>query len=130
MDHTTIGTMLDTLAQQRAEFVDLPATMLAAILHHLSPDDAARIQGIVDEFKQRETQLQAEIAQTEGLVKAYVLATGASAHGTYLQATIMAPRVTWDTKALHVYSTLHPDILPYRKVGEPSVTIRTRALKR
>jgi hypothetical protein len=48
----------------------------------------------------------------------------------YLQALIMAPRVTWDNKAMQVYSTLHPEVLAYRKVGEPSVQIRARSAKR
>jgi hypothetical protein len=58
------------------------------------------------------------------------LATGAGANGTYLQALIVAPRITWDTKALQVYGTLHPEVLEYRRVGEPSVQIRARSLKR
>jgi len=28
------------------------------------------------------------------------------------------------------YSALHPDVLAYRKVGEPSVTIRARSQRR
>ena len=44
-----------------------------------------------------------------------------------LQATIMAPQITWDTKGMAAYSALHPDVLAYHKVGEPSVTIRARS---
>ena len=38
--------------------------------------------------------------------------------------------MVWDNKAMHVYSTLHPEVLAYRKVGEPSVQIRARSAKR
>ena len=121
---------LDTLATLRAEQQDLPMTRLRAILAHLSPEDAERVRATWAEFDERESHIQTEIAQQESAIKEQVLATGATAEGTYLQAVIVAPRVTWDTKALSVYATLHPEILPYRKVGAPYVTIRARALKR
>src|SRR5262252_5129390 len=104
--------------------------MIAAILHQLSPEDATRVQGIVQEFRDRETQLQQEIAATEAAVKAAVLKTGASAFGTHLQASIMAPRITWDKHGMAVYSALHPDVLDHRKVGEPSIQIRARSQRR
>jgi len=130
MDVYTIGPMLDTLAAQRVELTQLPDAMIAAILHQLSPEDATRVQGIVQEFRDRETQLQQEIAETEAAVKAAVLTTGASAVGTHLQASIMAPRITWDTKGMAAYSALPPAVLAYRKVGEPSVTMRARSQRR
>jgi hypothetical protein len=126
----TLREHLDQLATLRAEFTDLPTTKLAAILRHLSPEDAERVAAIAREFDEREAALKAEIAQREASIKELVLLTRATATGTYLQAVIVAPRVTWDTKALQVYSALHPEILPYRKVGEPSVTIRARGLRK
>jgi len=130
MDIHAIGPLLDTLSAQRVELTTLPDTMLAAILHQLSPDDAARVQAIVLEFRAREAELKHEIEQTEAAVRAAVLATGASAVGTHLQASILAPRITWDTKGMAAYSALHPDVLVYRKVGEPSVQIRARSQRR
>src|SRR5215475_14386531 len=130
MDIHSIGPMLDTLAAQRVELTQLPDAMIAAILHQLSPDDAARVQAIVQEFRDRETELTREIAATEAAVRDAVLTTGASAVGTHLQASIMAPRITWDTKGMAAYSALHPDVLAYRKVGEPSVQIRARSQRR
>src|SRR5215831_16565150 len=121
---------LDALSSLRAEYQDLPSTRLAAILALLSPDDAERVQATWREFDEREGQLKEEIAQQEAAIKEQVLATGATAEGTYLQAIVVAPRITWDTKALNVYGTLHPEILAYRKVGEPSVTIRARGQRR
>jgi hypothetical protein len=117
---------LDTLSALRVEQQGLPDAKLAAICRQLDPETAERVQAIVREFDEREAQLTAEIAQAEVAIKSYVLETGAGAHGTYLQAIIVAPRITWDTKAMQVYSTLHPEVLAYRKVGEPSVQIRAR----
>jgi hypothetical protein len=129
MDPTNITQLLDTLSAQRVEVAGLHDAMLAAILRNLPPDDAARVQAIVQEFADREAELKAAIATSEQQVKEAVLASGASAQGTYLQALIQAPRVTWDTKSMAVYSALHPDVLAYRKVGEPSVQIRARSLR-
>ena len=130
MDIADLAPMLNGLSAQRVELTALPDAMIAAILHQLAPDDAARAQAIVQEFRDREAQLKQEIADTEAAVKAAVLETGASAYGAHLQATIIAPRVTWDTKGMAVYAALHPDVLAYRKVGEPSVQIRARGQRR
>jgi hypothetical protein len=33
-------------------------------------------------------------------------------------------RVTWDNKGLQAYAEWHPEVDKYKKVGEPSVSIR------
>lgn len=130
MDAVNLENMLNTLSALRVEYSSMPETKMAAILHQLDPATAERVRAIIGECDEHEAQLKADIAEQEAAVKTYVLATGAGGHGTYLQAIIIAPRITWDTKAMEVYSTLHPEILPYRKVGEPSVQIRARSLAR
>jgi ABC-type Zn2+ transport system substrate-binding protein/surface adhesin len=82
MDTPHMPTMLETLSALRVAYADLPAATIAAILHQLDPETAARVQAIITEFDQREAQLKAEIAQQEAAIKAAVLATGATAHGT------------------------------------------------
>jgi hypothetical protein len=62
------------LAALRAEYIDLPAAKLAAILRQLSPDDAERVQAIAAEFDGREASLQTEIAAREASIKTLVLA--------------------------------------------------------
>jgi hypothetical protein len=88
------------------------------------------VQGIITEFDDREAHLKAEIAQQEAAITAAVLATGATAQGTHLQAIITAPRVTWDHKGMATSAALHPDVLAYRTVGEPSVQMRARSTQR
>jgi hypothetical protein len=117
---------LNTLSALRVEQQGLPDAKMAAILQQLDPETAERMQAIVREFDEHEAQLTAEIAQQEAAIKSYVLETGAGAYGTYLQAIVMAPRIAWDNKSMAVYATLHPEVLAYRKVGEPSVQIRAR----
>ena len=46
--------------------------MLAAILHQRSPEDVARVQGMVQACRDRETPLHHEMAATEAAVQAAV----------------------------------------------------------
>ena len=57
-------------------------------------------------------------------IKAAVIEQGASVKGAYLQAVYTKGRVSWDSKALEGFSAAHPEILTFRRVGEPSVSIR------
>jgi hypothetical protein len=36
------------------------------------------------------------------------------------------PRVTWDSKGIEGFSVAHPEINVFRKVGEPSVSIKAK----
>jgi len=113
----------------RVAYAALPAATIAAIVPQRDPETAARVPAIITEFDEREAPRNAEIAQQEAASTAAVLATGATAQGTSLQARIIAPRITWDNKGMHNYSTLHPEVLASRKVGEPSVQIQAMSRK-
>ena len=57
-------------------------------------------------------------------VKSDVLKSSVTVKGKYLQAVWAKGRVSWDTKALDGYAAGHPEIVQFRKEGEPSVSIR------
>lgn len=57
-------------------------------------------------------------------IKAEVVGMGATVKGDHLQAVWTKGRVSWDTKALDGYAAGHPELLPFRKEGDPSVSIR------
>jgi hypothetical protein len=57
-------------------------------------------------------------------VKAAVIAGAESIKGAHLHAVYAAGRVTWDGKRLDGYAAAHPEVMAFRKVGEPSVSIR------
>lgn len=67
----------------------------------------------------------AGIASLTDEIKQEVVASGASVKGSFLQAVWTKGRVSWDTKALDGYAAGHPEIVQFRKEGEPSVSIRT-----
>ena len=116
--------LLDRLAEVQAQ-ID------ATRLHYQELRDSI----LTAEQKQQMADIEAELTSTiqpaqalaatiEAEVKAEVLKIGASAKGAHMQAVWSKPRVSWDTKALDGYSAAHPELLAFRKEGEPSVSIR------
>lgn len=87
-------------------------------------------QGIADlemEFALPETEVDAEIEALTAEIKANVLAHGESVKGqaSGLMAVFSRGRVSWDHKRLEGYAAAYPELLAFRTVGEPSVSIRT-----
>lgn len=116
--------LLDRLAEVQAQ-ID------ATRLHYQELRDSI----LTAEQKQQMADIEAELTSTiqpaqalaatiEAEVKAEVLKIGASVKGAHMQAVWSKPRVSWDTKALDGYSAAHPELLAFRKEGEPSVSIR------
>lgn len=57
-------------------------------------------------------------------IKNEVLSAGATVKGDYMMAVYNKGRVSWDTKGLDGFAIAHPEMAAFRKVGEPSITIR------
>lgn len=64
-------------------------------------------------------------AALEAEIKNDVLLAGQSVSTSFYQAIYMKGRVTWDNDGISKYAQLHPEVLKYRKEGQPSVTLRT-----
>jgi hypothetical protein len=75
-------------------------------------------------YRQRAEDIAAQESSILDIIKEQVLNQGISAKGGHLQAIYVAGRVTWDTKKLDGYAAAHQEINSFRKVGEPSITIR------
>lgn len=101
----------------RAHFDELRASIL-------TPEIQAQLNEIDAEQKTALDVLQDGLNSLTAEIKADVIAAGASVKGDHLQAVWTKGRVSWDTKALDGYAAAHPEITPFRKEGEPSVTIR------
>ena len=115
---------LNLLADLRAQtdiikihFDDLRAEIL-------TPEIKAALAEIDAEYQTAIEALNTGIATLETEIKAEVIQGGATVKGAHLQAVYNKGRVSWDTKALDGYAAGHPEIMPFRKVGEPSVSIR------
>jgi hypothetical protein len=64
-------------------------------------------------------------AALEAEIKNDVLLAGQSVSTSFYQAIYMKGRVTWDNDGINKYAQLHPEVLKYRKEGQPSVSLRT-----
>ena len=89
------------------------------------PDEVQKVLDDIEaEFSPKAELIGNEIAALESAVKTAVLADGATVKGGALQAVFAKGRVTWDTKSLDGYCKAHPELEEFRKVGDPSVSIR------
>jgi phage host-nuclease inhibitor protein Gam len=90
----------------------------------LTPELLQQLQDIDDEYATQFDGVNANIADLEKEIKADVIAHGETVKGDFMQACWTKPRVSWDTKQLDGYAAAHPEIEKFRKVGDPSVSIR------
>lgn len=101
----------------RLHFQDLRDSVLTQEQREQLADIDAEQQTALEALKGGIDSLTAEI-------KAEVAAAGATVKADRLQAVYARGRVSWDTKALDGYAAGHPEVLPFRKEGDPSVSIR------
>lgn len=90
----------------------------------ITPEIKARLAEIDEEFFGDEQSIAEEIDRLEGQVKAEVAKLGETVKGKMVQAVWTKGRVSWDTKALDGFAAAYPDLLKFRKEGEPSVSLR------
>lgn len=64
------------------------------------------------------------IAALENEIKTDVLLYGESVTGGSFRATFTQGRVSWDNEGMAKYAASHPDVLQFRKQGQPIVTLR------
>ncbi len=74
-------------------------------------------QPILEAAEANATALEAEI-------KNDVLLRGESLRGSAYQAIYMKGRVSWDSTGINDYAHTHPEVLKFRKEGQPSVSLR------
>ncbi|MEW6094058.1 MAG: hypothetical protein AB1531_08850 [Chloroflexota bacterium] len=65
------------------------------------------------------------LASLEAEIKNDVLMHGESVQAGSYRAVYVQGRVSWDNDGMNRYAVSHPDILQFRKQGQPTVTIRT-----
>jgi len=124
-----IGQKLDRLAEFHRLREALDRDQQALIDQVLTPEVRARLEEIEAEFAQKVKAAEASVQTLEEEIKAETLQHGESVRGAAFQAVWTKGRQSWDGKGLTTYSESHPDILQFRKEGEPSVAIRRAASK-
>lgn len=87
-----------------------------------------QIQGELDaldaEYKPVMEAAEENIASLENEIKTDVLLYGESVSGGMYRATYTQGRVSWDNGGITKYAETHPDILQFRKQGQPIVALR------
>ncbi len=126
----------DALALEKTDVEKkIEADRLKKIFELIPPEVQKALAAIEAEAKEQKAALELEytgkgeavdanISDLEEKIKEAVKTGGQSVKGRYLQAVWSKPRVTWDTTRLDAFASVHPEILPFRKEGEPSVSIR------
>jgi hypothetical protein len=84
----------------------------------------AELDALVTEFDPLIKSAEERAAALEAEIKKDVAVYGSSVKGRGLHAVYYHGRVSWDTKALDVYAVSHPEVIDFRRQGEPSVSIR------
>jgi hypothetical protein len=120
----TLDEHLSGLAQLHAQLVALQATQAQARLAVLPQRVRDKLAALDATYAPQLEALQRAIAAQTTQVKAAVLQHGHSVKGHGLHAVYLGGRVSWDDGALQGFAVVHPEILRFRTVGQPSVSLR------
>ncbi len=87
----------------------------------------AELDAVDLEFRPLLDAAEENAASLEAEIKTDVLLRGESLRGGVYQAIYMKGRVSWDAHGVDEYARSHPELLRYRREGQPSVTLRPLA---
>lgn len=121
---TTTIEKLDRLAEMQAQLDSIKLHFDALRETIITPEIRAQLDEIQAEQDTAMQAAQAGISALTEEIKAEVIQAGASVKGTYLHAVYTKGRESWDGKSLAGYAAAHPEVLTFRKIGEPSVSVR------
>jgi len=124
MNEIEIKQKLDRLAEFQAQRDAVMLEKQALLDEIYTAEIKARVAEIEAEFSAKTEGVAANIAALEAEIKQAVVAHGASVKGSFVHAVFAKGRVSWDTKALDGYAFAHAELLSFRNIGEPSVSLR------
>lgn len=84
----------------------------------------AELDALDSEYKPVMERVEENIAVLENEIKTDVLLYGESVIGGMYRATYMQGRVSWDNEGITQYADSHPEVLQFRKQGQPIVSLR------
>jgi len=122
----TIVDVLDGLAGLQLERTELELEYRAAIARCYTPEVREKIGKVEVRFGSQRVALDEEIARVTDTIKTDALGYGETVRGAALMAVYSKGRTTWDGPGLVGYAVAHPEIEAFKKVGQPSISIRKR----
>jgi hypothetical protein len=84
----------------------------------------AELDVLDSEYKPVLDAAEENIAALENEIKTDVLVYGESISGGMYRASLTQGRVSWDNEGMAKYAASHPDVLQFRKQGQPIVSLR------
>jgi DNA-binding Lrp family transcriptional regulator len=121
--HEYVAEKLERLSNLRnaAEFTRLDyETRRTGILKQIQSE----LDALDMEYKPVLEAAEENIASLENEIKTDVLLYGESVSGGMYRATYTHGRISWDNEGMTKYAALHPDVLQFRKQGQPIVSLR------
>lgn len=121
---------MDDIAAKLEELADLRATVDATRIDYETKrtEILKAIQAELDALDaEYQPLLEASQVRTDALeaeIKEAVVHSGASVKGTRIFAMFNRGRVSWDREKLEDYGKVHPEVMNFRKEGEPFVSLR------
>lgn len=121
---TDIYTQIEEYSRLTAGISDIEAQKQVLIERVLTPEIKDLLAEIDAEFDPKVADLKRTLSILEAQIKEQVIIAGQTVKGSLHQFVFSKPRVSWDTKLLDGYAMAHPEILHFRKEGNPSVSVR------
>jgi hypothetical protein len=84
----------------------------------------AELDALDSEYKPVLEAAEENISILENEIKTDVLLYGESISGGMYRASYTQGRVSWDSAGMTKYAISHPDVLQFRKQGQPVVSLR------
>ena len=84
----------------------------------------AELDALDSEYRPVLESVEENIAALENEIKTDVLLYGESISGGSYRASYTQGRVSWDNEGMTKYAAAHPDVLQFRKQGQPIVSLR------
>jgi hypothetical protein len=124
MDANEVKGMLDELSDLHSKWDAVMAEKERLLDALYTEEIKARMAEIETEFAIKIIGVQNNINALEAKIKDAVVKRGESVKGEHLHALFIKGRVSWDAKLLDGYAVAHSEILAFRSVGQPTVSIR------
>jgi DNA-binding Lrp family transcriptional regulator len=121
--HDHVAEKLERLSNLRnaAEFTRLDyETKRKQILKQVQ----SQLDALDSEYKPVLERAEENIASLENEIKTDVLLHGESVSGGMYRATYTQGRISWDNEGITKYAESNPDVLQFRKQGQPIVSLR------
>jgi len=115
---------LNRLSRLCSEWEILNLEKQEAVNKVIPPEVRDLIEKVEKDFQEKIKLLEDDITCLEEDIKVETVNCEASVKGMFLQAVFNKGIVSWNTKGLEQYAQSHPEVLDFRKQGNPFVSIR------